>query len=126
MHPSVAACLSRSRVVASAPTHVDQYSKAGYGGPLPVQFTTRTLRNGGAMPPGQPSPAGGTPSWDGVGVAMALNAVVFVAVMFVVLYDGMSFIRIVETTVAGWLGLPSSAVPSHVTCAASEEAPPAN
>jgi hypothetical protein len=78
------------------------------------------------MPPGQPSPAGGTPSWDGVGVAMALNAVVFVAVMFVVLYDGMSFIRIVETTVAGWLGLPSSAVPSHVTCAASEEAPPAN
>lgn len=75
------------------------------------------------MPPGQPSPAGGTPSWDGVGVAMALNAVVLTAVMFVVLYDGMSFIRAVETTVAAWLGLPSSAVPSHVTCAAPEPQP---
>jgi hypothetical protein len=42
---------------------------------------------------------------------MALNGVVLAAVAFVVMYDGMSFVRVVETTVAGWLGLPSSAVP---------------
>ena len=37
---------------------------------------------------------------------------------YVVLQNDMSFIRLVEGTVAGWLGLPSSAPPSHVTCAA--------
>ena len=54
---------------------------------------------------------------------MALNGVVLAAVVFVVMYDGMSFVRVVETTVAGWLGLPSSSVPSHVTCAAPEPTP---
>ena len=75
------------------------------------------------MAPGQPSPVGGSVSWDGVWVAMALNAAVLAAVVFVVMYDGMSFVRVVETTVAGWLGLPSSVVPSHVTCAAPEPTP---
>ena len=73
------------------------------------------------MPPGQPSPAGGTPSWDGVGVAMALNAVILAAVVFIVMYDSMSFVRTVETTVAGWLGLPSSAVPSTCNLAVHPE-----
>lgn len=71
------------------------------------------------MPSGQPSPAGGAVSYDGVWVAMALNLVVLGMVTWTVLHNDMSFIRMVEGTAAGWLGLPSSAPPSHVTCAAT-------
>ena len=61
------------------------------------------------------------PNCEGAWVAMALNGIVLAAVAFIVLWDSMSFVRTVETTVAGWLGLPSSAVPSHVTCAAEPQ-----